>query len=137
MGCYNGAEVCEIVGSYILNLLHNILDKDFAGLYKDDGLTILRNLSGPEIEKKRKAIIMLFKEFEWNITIQTNLKIVNYLDAEINLDTGTYSPYRKPDDMPVYINKKSNHSPTIIKDIPKTIAKQISSSEAIFSVCPF
>ena len=94
MGCYDGAEVCEIVGSYILHLLHNILDKDFVGLYKDDGLTILRNLSGPEIEKKRKAIIMLFKEFEWNISIQTNLKIVNYPDAEINLDTGTYSPYK-------------------------------------------
>ena len=38
--------------------------------------------------------------------------------------------------MPVYINKKSNHSPTIIKDIPKAIAKRISSSEAVFSVCP-
>ena len=31
MGCYDGAEVCEIVGSYILNLSGNILDKDLVG----------------------------------------------------------------------------------------------------------
>ena len=39
--------------------------------------------------------------------------------------------------MPVYINKKSNHPPTIIKDIPKAIAKrisEISSSEVVFNV---
>ena len=35
---YDSAEVCEIVGSYILNLLSNIFDKDIAGLYRDDGL---------------------------------------------------------------------------------------------------
>ena len=127
---------CEIVGSYILNLLGNILDKDLVGLYRDDGLAIVRNLSGPEIERKRKAIIKLFKECGLNITIQTNLKIVNFLDIEMNLGTGTYRPYRKPDNMPVYINRNSNHPPTIIKEIPKAIAKRISdisSSEVVFS----
>ena len=37
--------------------------------------------------------------------------------------------------MPVYINRKSNHPPTIIKEIPKAIAKpisDISSSEVVF-----
>ena len=127
---------CEIVGSYILNLLGNILGKDLVGLYRDDGLAIVRNLSGPEIERKRKAIIKLFKECGLNITIQTNLKIVNFLDIEMNLGTGTYGPYRKPDNMPVYINRNSNHPPTIIKEIPNAIAKRISdisSSEVVFN----
>ena len=109
MWCYNGADVSEIVGSYILNLLSNILDKDLVGLYRDDGSAIVRNLSGPEIERKRKAIIKLFKECGLNITIQTNLKIVNFLDVEMNLDTGTYRPYRKPDNKLAYNNRKSNH----------------------------
>ena len=109
MGCYNDAEVCDIVGSYILNLLCNILDKDLVGLYRDDDLAIVRNLSGPEIERKRKAIIKLFKECCLNITIKTNLKIVNFLDVKINLDTGTYRPYRKPDNKLAYNNRKSNH----------------------------
>ena len=38
MGCYDGAEGCEIVGSYILNLISNILYKELVGLYRDDGL---------------------------------------------------------------------------------------------------
>ena len=46
-----------IVGSYILNLLSSILDKDLVGLYRDNRVAIVRNLSGPEIERKRKAII--------------------------------------------------------------------------------
>ena len=57
------AEVCEIVGSYILNLLCNILDKDPVGYYRDDGWAIVRNLSGPEMERKIKATIKLFKEW--------------------------------------------------------------------------
>ena len=110
MGCYDGAEVCEIAESYILNWLSNILDKDLVGLYRDDSLAIVRNLYGPEMEKKRKAIIKLFKECGLNITIQTNLEIVNFLDVELNLNKGTYWPYRRPGKMTVYINRKSNHS---------------------------
>ena len=133
--CADSTEVCEITRSYILNLLPNILDKDLVGLYRDDSLAIIRNLSGPEIEKKRKTIIKLLKKCGLNITIQTNLKN-NLLDIEMNLDIGTYQPYGKPDNMPVYISRKSNHPPTIIKEIPKTIVKRISdisSSKVIFN----
>ena len=135
-GCCDDSEVCEIVGSCMLNLLSNILGKDFVSLYRDDSLAIARNLSGPEIERKRKAIIKLFKIYGLNIRIQTNLKIVNFLDVKMNLDTGTCRPYGKPDNMPVYINRKLNHPPTVIKEIPKAIAKlisDISSSEAVFN----
>ena len=109
-------------------------DKDLVGLYRDDGLTIVTNLSRPEIEKKRKAIIKLFKEY--GLDNNTDLKMVNFLDVEMNLNTGTYQPYRKPDNMPVYINRKSNYPSIIIKEIPKAIAKRISdisSSEIAFS----
>ena len=36
---------------------------------------------------------------------------------EMNLDTSTYLAHRKPENMPLYINRKSNHPPTIIKEI--------------------
>ena len=64
MGCYDSAEVFEILGSYILNLLGNVLDKDLASLYRDDGLAIVRNLSSPETERKRKAIIKISPRLE-------------------------------------------------------------------------
>ena len=60
MGCYDGAEVCEIVGSYLLNLLCEILDKEQVGLYRDDGLAVVKHLSEPQIEQKRKNIIKFF-----------------------------------------------------------------------------
>ena len=57
MGCFDCAEVCELVGVYILHLLKTVMGKENVGLYVDDGLSILRNSSGPEIERKRKQII--------------------------------------------------------------------------------
>ena len=99
VGCYDGTKVCEIVVSYILNLLGNILDKDLIALHRGDGLAVVWNFSGTEIERKRKAIIKLFKECGLNTTIQTNLEIVNFFDVEMKLDTDTYWSYRKPDNI--------------------------------------
>ena len=48
MGYFDGAEVCELVGVYILHLLRSVIRKENVGLYRDDGLGILRNSSGPE-----------------------------------------------------------------------------------------
>jgi len=58
--------------------------------------------------------------------VQTNLTAVNFLDVNLNLTSGLYKPYRKPNDKPVYINRLSNHPPSIIKNIPKAIQKRIS-----------
>ena len=70
-----------------------------------------------------------------NLPIQTNLKIANFLDVTFNLLDGTYKPYKKPNDNPLYININSNHPSNIIKQIPTIISKrisEISSSEEIF-----
>ena len=104
MGSYDGAEVCELVGLFILNDLCNIYGKENIGLYRDDGLAVFKNITGPHADKIRKDITRHFKTHGLNITIQTNLKIVNYLDVTFNLNNGTYYPYRKPNNQPLYIN---------------------------------
>ena len=38
MGGFHGAEVCEIVGLYLLSQLTEIIPKSQIGLYRDDGL---------------------------------------------------------------------------------------------------
>ena len=96
MGCFDGAEVCEVIGVYILHLLKTVMRKENVGLYRDDGLGILRNSSGPEIERKRKQIIQIFKTCGLKITVETNLKIVYFLDVRLDLINNTYQPYRKP-----------------------------------------
>ena len=62
MGCYEGAEIFELVGIFILNKVSNIIDKNSIGLYRDDGLGLFYNLSGPQIEQRKKKIIKIFKE---------------------------------------------------------------------------
>ena len=70
-----------------------------------------------------------------NVTIQSGLRVVNFLDVQFNLNNVTYQSYRKPDSTSVYINKKSNYPPVVLKQLPKSITKRISdisSDENIF-----
>ena len=41
MGSYDGAETCELIGTYILDQIKNIIPKEDIGLYRDDGLAII------------------------------------------------------------------------------------------------
>ena len=128
MGCLDRAEVCDLTGLYILSKIKSVFkDQKDNGLYRDDGLGILRNLSGPQIERVRKEIIKIFKECGLSITTKTNLKVVQFLDIELDLINDTYRPYRKPNDNPMYINVSSNHPPSIIKQIPESINRRLSS----------
>ena len=56
MGVYDGAEVCELVGTYMLSFIsENYSKKDF-GVYRDGGLRVVNNKSGLETEKIEKNI---------------------------------------------------------------------------------
>ena len=46
--------------------------------------------------KKRKTIMKIFKHIGFSTDIQTNLKEVNFLDVALNLQNGTYRPYKIP-----------------------------------------
>ena len=87
-----------LLGFYIQSNLENILPKTNFGLYRDDGLILLRNLNGQQMDKKRKAVIKIFKDIGFSIDIQTNLKEVDFVDVTLNLQNGTYRPYKKPND---------------------------------------
>ena len=95
MGAYDGAEVCELIGIFMLSLLSKHINKNHIGLYKDVGLTILKNTSGPEAEKLKKKLQKLFKEKDLDIIIQCNLKITNYLDITLNLKRWFIPPLQK------------------------------------------
>lgn len=136
MGAYDGAEVCELVGTYMLHLIGERCNKSDIGLYRDDGLAIFKNCSGPQNERTKKFLQKVFKDRGLDIVIQCNMKIVNYLDITLNLNTGNTSPFRKEDDETEYVHAESDHPPTIIRQIPLSVEKRLStlsSSEAIFN----
>ena len=126
MGAYDGAEVCELVGTFLLEKISEICNKCDIGLYRDDGLAVFRNKSGTHLEKIKKKLQRLFKEYDLEIIAESNLKIVNYLDVTLNLKDGTFRPYHKPGDQIQYIHTESNHLPNIIKHIPASIEIRLS-----------
>ena len=128
MESYDGAEVCELVGIYLLSLLANIIDKNNSGLYCDDRLIFLRNVNGQKMDRVRKNVIKIFKEVGFIIEIQTHLKIVNFLDVTFNLASGTYRPYKKANESLLYINTSSNHPPQVIKQLPTSISERLSNN---------
>ena len=135
MGAYDGAEVCELIGLYILHQLSSKYNKKDIGLYRDDGLSVFKNISGPQAERIKKDFQKVFKRNGLNIVIECNKKIVDYLDVTFNLNDGTYRPYRKPNNDTMYIHKESNHPPNVIKHLPNAIEKrlsELSSSKEIF-----
>ena len=91
MGVYDGAEVCELIGIFLLNLLGWQYDPK-------NGLSIFKNCSGPQMERL-KRLQKVFKNNGLNVIIDCNMKIVNYLDVTFNLNDGTYRPYQKPDNI--------------------------------------
>ena len=121
MGAYDGAEACELVGTYMLNVLSKKYNKNDFGLYRDDGLAALKKKSGPQSEQVKKNIQKIFKDHGLDIIIQCNMKVVNYLDGTFNLSDGTYKPYTKPNNEIKYIHKNSNHPPSVIRQIPLSI----------------
>ena len=79
----------KLVGIYIQNQLCKLLNKKDFGLYRDDGVGILRNTSGPEADRKRKSFIKIFNDRGLSITCEVNKKIVDFLNLRFNLNEQT------------------------------------------------
>ena len=129
MGSFDGAEVCEIVGLFLLNeMIENGLGitKDQVGLYRDDGLMLLRK-SKRELDTMRKKLHLLFASFGLKITAETGMKQTDFLDTTLHLEDGSFEPFRKDDAVPTYVNRRSNHPPSITKHLPEMIEKRLNS----------
>ena len=124
MGSYDGAEICELIGLLLLHNLSKIIAKKDAGLYRDDGLIVVRNMRGRTAEKLRQKIINIFKSFDLQIEIAIGLPSVDFLDVTLDLKSNSFRPYKKPNDSLLYVNMSSNHPPQILKNLPDAITER-------------
>ena len=76
----------------------------------------------------------IFEDNWFNITLEINLHITEYLDATFNLKTGKYYPYREQNNSLQYIHEESNHPSSIIKQIPFMMANGCLTYPAIKSI---
>jgi hypothetical protein len=51
MGSFDGAEICELVGLFILNHLRTRFGKGNIGLYRNDGLAIIKSIFARLLDK--------------------------------------------------------------------------------------
>ena len=107
-----------------------IIERNF-GLCRDDSFATVNSCSGPVLDRMRKDIISIFKNEGLSITIETHLIETDFLYATFNALTGKYFPFRKVNNKPLYINAKSNHPYTIIKELHKIINNRFQNYLAI------
>ena len=78
----NGAEVCELIGLFVLDKLKGRFGYDI-GLYRDDGIATLNTRSGRVNDKARKGLVHNFNDLRLNIIVLTNKLQTNFLDLTL------------------------------------------------------
>jgi hypothetical protein len=124
-GSYDGAECAELVGLFILAEVAKI-DRIDPGIYRDDFLAVTP-ATPMQAEAIKKKIVEKFSEYGLGTTAEANITVVDFLDVTFNLKDETFKPYCKPNNVPQYVNKSSNHPPTVLRNIPANVNKRLSS----------
>ena len=133
MGSFDGAEICELVGIYLLSIVRGLTID--SGVYRDDGICITRG-GDRENDVLRKKLEALCKGKGLDITVQCNKYVIDFLDVTLDIRDGSYWPYVKENNTIKYVCTQSNHPPVVISNIPMGINHRlstISSSEELFN----
>ena len=132
MGSWDGAESTDIVGLFLLDKLNKIKVNNCninVGIYRDDCLLVVR-LTPRLTQKLTEDLQEIFDQYGLKIVTDANHKRINFLDITMDLESGTYSSYMKPNNTIKYVHTKSNHPPSILKNNPENINKRISRNSA-------
>ena len=138
-GGFDSAEVCDIVGLFLLSELRKQKLNADTGIFRDDGLGV-SSATPRQIEKIKKKICEVYRKYGLSLTVDANKTVVQFLDVEFNLEKESFKPFIKPNDVPSYVHQLSNHPPSILRNIPASINRRISAlssdEEMFMSVAP-
>ena len=102
MGSFYRAETCELVGIYLLYYPSPKYGNNI-GLCRDNGLAAFSK-TPRKIENRKNIYAKHFSDNDLKITIEANKKCVNYLDTKLDLRTGSFKPFTKPNNIPQFVN---------------------------------
>ena len=68
MGCFDGAEIFNLVGLYLLNTVAKKFGNKYVGPYRDNGLILIKGNSARVADKFRNDLQTLFEQFNLKIT---------------------------------------------------------------------
>ena len=132
MGGYPGAENSDIVGLFLLSKVKHLGVS--LGAYRDDWLGYSR-LSTRQTDIVKKKIQKIFENHGLKIEIQVNKDVVDFLDVTLDMRNCSYQVFTKPNSVPVYVHKQSNHPPSVLQNIPWSVndrLNRLSSSKEMF-----
>ena len=92
MGSFDGAEICDLVGLFLLNILAKRFGNKFVGLYRDDGLAIIQGKSARIADNVRKEMHEIFKTHGLRIIAEISHQTVNFLDITLSTYRTEYMP---------------------------------------------
>ena len=119
MGSFDGVEVCELVGFYLLDILRKEFGHNKIGFSREDGLSCVQKFSGPESEKIKKKLCKIFKKHGLNMTVACNLRITDFLDDTFDLQTGNKTHTGKPRmNYHIFTSNQTTHHPSPSKFLP-------------------
>ena len=124
-GSYMGAELCELVGLFLLDGLKNIFGLNRVGLYRDDGLAVLPNSSGFKVEKLKKQTHAFFKSMGLRVTVESPLVITDFLDVKLNLNDISFMPNKKQNAKVMYVTNNQAIPKISKKLIPNIINQRL------------
>ena len=115
MGAYDGAQITDLVGLYILNKLKTEIPEIDFGLYRDDGLGIHKRIPTTKLEAIKKKLFKMFKDIGLSIILETSLNRVDFLDVTFDLSIQNYEPFRNPTTPPFTSTKTQTTHPKLSK----------------------
>ena len=87
--------------------------------------------TGRQIKHLLDDLIKIFKHpFDLSLKIEPPSKTVNFLDITLDINTGMFKPFIKPNNQIKYVHAKSNHPPATLKNIPKNVNDRLSRNSA-------
>ena len=97
--------MCELVELYLLNLLTIEFGKKNIDFYRDNDLSYIQNISGPDSERIKKKMCKIFKEGRLNIPVACNSAITNFFDVNFDFKSSTFYLCRKRNNEILYMHK--------------------------------
>ena len=80
MGAYDVVEIWELIGLFTFQKFQQLNKMKNLGFFRDNGLILVKNMSGSQLGKVKKELQVLFKKFGLNLIIECNKTNANYLD---------------------------------------------------------
>lgn len=133
-GSFDRTEVAELIGIFILNKINKIVHIDDHGLYRDNGLIVAPENKRSSDPPPKKKLHRIFKDLKFNITVEINKKVVQFLDTVKPVEWNHLTFYENKCSCKI-LNTASNHPSNIIKQITLEVQHRLSQNSSTEDIC--